>query len=48
MKLIITGGAGFTGTNAAIYFSNRGWDVVLFDNLSHKGTSENLNWLKKK
>ncbi len=33
MKILITGGAGFIGTNSAHYFSGLGHDVVVIDNL---------------
>lgn len=41
MKAFITGGAGFIGSNIAKYFLSRGWEVVLFDNLS-TGYRENI------
>lgn len=47
MKLLITGGAGFIGTNFADYFSRKGWDVTVLDNLSRRGSTENLAWLQK-
>lgn len=34
MKLLITGGAGFIGSNLCEYFVNKGYDVVCLDNLS--------------
>ena len=34
MKLLITGGAGFIGSNLCEYFVGNGYDVVCFDNLS--------------
>ena len=34
MKLLITGGAGFIGSNLCEYFVNNGYDVVCLDNLS--------------
>ena len=37
MKLLITGGCGFIGTNVAIYFSSKGWKIVVVDNLSRGG-----------
>ena len=46
-KIFITGGAGFIGTNAAKYFSKKKWQVYVFDNLSRKGTTYNIRWLKK-
>lgn len=47
MKILITGGAGFIGSNAAAYFSQKGNDVIIFDNLSRNGSKKNLLWLKK-
>ena len=46
-KILITGGAGFIGINTANYYLDKGWKVVLFDNLSRKGTEINLLWIKK-
>ncbi len=40
-KILITGGAGFIGSNAANYLSKDGYDVVVMDNLS-LGKKENL------
>ena len=45
-KILITGGAGFIGVNAAQSFAAAGWQVVVLDNLSRKGASLNLQWLK--
>jgi len=45
-KVLITGGAGFVGCNAARYFNNRNWQVTVLDNLSRQGTDQNLNWLR--
>ena len=44
----ITGGAGFIGVNAAEAFIRDGWHVILFDNLSRKGTDLNLRYLQQK
>ena len=44
--LVITGGAGFIGTNAVLYFSRRNWDVTVLDNLSRAGADSNLAWLR--
>ena len=41
-KIVITGGAGFIGINAARSFQLEGYDVVIVDNLSRRGTKENL------
>jgi CDP-paratose 2-epimerase len=44
-SILITGGAGFIGTNAALHFASRGWTVFIVDNLSRRGTEKNLAWL---
>jgi len=46
--VLITGGAGFIGTNLADRFLSRKEPVLLYDNLSRPGVKENLNWLRKK
>jgi len=46
MKLFITGGAGFIGSNAANFFLKRGHKVTVFDNLSRPGAESNLDWLR--
>lgn len=45
--MLITGGTGFIGTNTALYFAKKGYSITLFDNLSRKGTQENLKYLQK-
>ncbi len=45
MKVVITGGAGFIGSNTAFYYLNRGDDVTILDNFSRRGTKSNLDWL---
>ncbi|CFX14230.1 CDP-paratose 2-epimerase [Candidatus Filomicrobium marinum] len=45
-SVLITGGAGFVGCNAARYFSGRNWSVTVLDNLSRTGTEQNLEWLR--
>ena len=45
-RVLITGGAGFVGCNAARYFGNRNWQVTVLDNLSREGTEQNLHWLQ--
>ena len=47
MKLLITGGCGFLGSNLASYGIESGYDVTVLDNLSRLGSSDNLAWLKK-
>tara|TARA_B100002051_G_C16719835_1_gene631679 strand:- start:166 stop:1185 length:1020 start_codon:yes stop_codon:yes gene_type:complete len=46
MKILITGGCGFVGTNVAI-FLNKKYKVDCLDNLSRKGSKYNLEILKK-
>lgn len=47
MKILITGGAGFIGINAALHFLNKGSDVIIFDNFSRKGSKDNISWIKR-
>lgn len=47
MKVIITGGAGFIGSNAAARYIRRGDRVVVLDNLSRPGSEKNFGWLKE-
>jgi CDP-paratose 2-epimerase len=44
--VLITGGAGFIGTNLAHRLLSRGRPVVLFDNLSRPGVRANVAWLR--
>jgi CDP-paratose 2-epimerase len=44
--MLVTGGAGFIGVNTCAHFSEHGWDVIVFDNLSRKGADINLSWLR--
>lgn len=46
MKIFISGGAGFIGSNIARRYLEEGADVFVYDNLSRKGTEINLKWLK--
>tara|TARA_Y100000590_G_scaffold469236_1_gene655711 strand:+ start:1907 stop:2125 length:219 start_codon:yes stop_codon:yes gene_type:complete len=50
MKILITGGCGFVGSNLAIYFKDNriGTQINSLDNLSRKGTLLNHSRLKKK
>ena len=45
-RILITGGAGFIGTNAAARFVANGWEVTILDNLSRPGGAANLEWLR--
>ncbi|MDR2437400.1 MAG: NAD-dependent epimerase/dehydratase family protein [Endomicrobium sp.] len=42
MKILITGGAGFIGSNIADALLTKGYDVIVFDNLS-SGKKENID-----
>ncbi len=44
--ILITGGAGFIGCNAASRYLAQGHHVVVVDDLSRKGTQRNLDWLR--
>ena len=46
MRILITGGAGFIGCNAAHRFLQRGAQVTIYDNLSRRGSISNLDWLR--
>ena len=48
MKVLITGGCGFVGTNIAMFLYSKGFKIDCLDNLSRKGSIYNLNLLKKK
>jgi CDP-paratose 2-epimerase len=44
--ILITGGAGFIGSNAAAVFSKRGVKVVAVDNLSRATSAKNRAWIE--
>jgi CDP-paratose 2-epimerase len=46
MKYLITGGAGFLGSNLAAEVLKRKEKLVIYDNLSRMGSEKNLEWLK--
>jgi CDP-paratose 2-epimerase len=48
MKVLITGGCGFLGSNLAAYYLDRGEEVIIADALFRKGSTANLAWLEEK
>lgn len=46
MKILITGGCGFLGSNLASDAIQNGHELIIFDNLSRMGTALNLDWLR--
>ncbi len=46
MKLLITGGCGFLGSNLASHAISQGIDLCVFDNLYRNGSQQNLDWLR--
>ena len=47
MKILVTGGCGFVGTNISLYLNSRGFKIQSIDNLSRIGSKYNLELLKK-
>lgn len=47
MRCLITGGAGFIGTNVSFDRIKKGNEVIIYDNLSRAGAKQNLDWLLK-
>jgi CDP-paratose 2-epimerase len=47
-KILITGGLGFVGSNLADRSLSEGNEVAVFDNMSRKGTENNLKWLQQR
>src|SRR3989338_8049830 len=44
-KILITGGAGFVGSNLAEHLAQKGHNVVIYDNLSRNGSELTLKKL---
>ncbi len=47
MKVLITGGCGFLGSNLAASYLDEGAEVVVVDALFRKGSAANLSWLEQ-
>ena len=47
-QVLITGGAGFIGTNLADRLLTAGHSVLVYDNLSRQGVDQNLRWLRQR
>jgi len=48
IKVMITGGCGFIGSNIADFYRKKGYRILLVDDLSRNGSSVNLEWLKSR
>jgi CDP-paratose 2-epimerase len=46
LHVLVTGGAGFIGSNVSVAFLRDGHRVTVFDNLSRPGSERNLEWLQ--
>src|SRR5918993_3937297 len=46
--ILVTGGAGFIGSNLADRLAREGHDVLIYDALARPGVESNLAWLKKR
>lgn len=45
--ILITGGAGFIGTNLAHAYLKQGHSVMIYDSLARAGVEKNLSWLRQ-
>ena len=45
MKVLITGGCGFLGSNLAAEFIKKNYEIFIIDSLEREGSFDNLNWL---
>ena len=48
MKLLITGGCGFLGSNLAAFYLEGDNQILIVDSLFRKGSELNLKWLSSK
>jgi dTDP-glucose 4,6-dehydratase len=47
-RILVTGGAGFIGTNFVYYMAGKGYDVTVLDKLTYAGGKDNLEPLENK
>lgn len=46
-RILITGGAGFIGSNLAYRLLSEGHQVTILDNMSRSGCTQNIQWLRE-